>query len=105
MFYCENCGAFFEEPETKNEYRGEYWGMPTSEAYGVCPYCGNTEFDEASYCKACGEPIPEGEYCEVCESYAETIAQGIKANVSKYAEENLLNYKELLNLVLDSADK
>lgn len=72
MFYCFDCGAEFEEPATKYEDHGEYWGAPAREAFGACPVCGSTDYDAMRRCDRCGEWTIEGEwegglyYCDIC---------------------------------------
>ena len=55
MFYCNDCGAEFEEPATQYENQGEFWGAPAWEAFGACPCCGSTDYDEMRRCERCGE--------------------------------------------------
>lgn len=76
MFICLDCEAEFEEPMTYYESQGEYFGAPAWEAFGACPCCGSTEYDEARQCDRCGEWIVDGEWevingahlflCDVC---------------------------------------
>lgn len=46
MFKCNECGEIFEDPEQRQEYMGEFWGMPAYETFSYCPNCGSEEFDE-----------------------------------------------------------
>lgn len=41
MVKCEDCGRVFEAAELKEvqEYRGEYWGIPSFETMYYCPFC------------------------------------------------------------------
>lgn len=45
MCKCDNCGSIFEEPDTKQDYRGEFWGVPAYETIGICPFCGDDDID------------------------------------------------------------
>ena len=72
MFVCLDCGAEFETPATEYENQGEYFGAPAWEAYGVCPCCGSTDYDEARRCDRCGEWTTDWNwdgaliYCPIC---------------------------------------
>lgn len=46
MFRCYDCGREFETPDTFQEYRGEFWGMPAYETVSCCPFCRSDEYDE-----------------------------------------------------------
>lgn len=46
MFKCNDCGGTFEDPKIVNEYRGEFWGQPSYEEVGYCPYCGSDDWGE-----------------------------------------------------------
>lgn len=73
MFVCLDCGAEFEEPAVYYEDHGEYFGAPAREAFGACPCCGSTDYDEARRCDRCGEwtadgisLIGGGYLCDIC---------------------------------------
>lgn len=72
MFVCLECGAEFEEPKTEYENQGEYFGAPAWEAFGACPCCGSTDYDEARRCDRCGEWTASwhrtlnGVLCDIC---------------------------------------
>lgn len=70
MYICLECGAVFEEPETWEEGRGEFWGFPCSETVSGCPECGG-DYEEALQCAECGEwfftdELDDG-LCEDCQ--------------------------------------
>lgn len=46
MLRCDECGEIFDVPKTIEEYRGEFWGMPSYERIACCPHCGSLEIDE-----------------------------------------------------------
>jgi DNA-directed RNA polymerase subunit RPC12/RpoP len=46
MYYCEECGAEFENPATYEETIGEFWGFPARETFYVCPECGSDMYDD-----------------------------------------------------------
>lgn len=60
---CLDCGLYFDydERETWKESRGEWWGMPCSEAVSGCPECHgdyeelepHTEEADVVKCKCC----------------------------------------------------
>lgn len=64
MYICNDCGATFE-------YNEIHW---VTEGYGerfaYCPCCNYGDFEEAKYCKVCGEPFCEDDltegYCLDC---------------------------------------
>lgn len=46
MYRCNRCGTEFEEPATKQESRGEFWGTPAYEEFSICPCCKSDDFEE-----------------------------------------------------------
>lgn len=46
MYKCNDCGHIFEELETWNEARGEFWGVMAYEQMTGCPRCYSTDVDE-----------------------------------------------------------
>lgn len=70
MYICLECGAVFEEPETWEEGRGEFWGFPCSETVSGCPECGG-DYEDAVKCRRCEEWHSEDELtdelCECCQ--------------------------------------
>lgn len=48
MIKCSDCGAAFEDYETKTrlEYISEFWGAPAYAEISVCPCCGSDEIEE-----------------------------------------------------------
>lgn len=71
MYKCIDCETIFEEPDTWQESRGEYWGFPCTETVSGCPEC-RSGYEEAFECKRCGEWFFEDELndelCELCYS-------------------------------------
>ena len=69
MYKCVECEALFDEPDTWEEDRGEFWGFPCSEKVCGCPKC-RGDFEEVSRCKRCGEWFFDDElddgYCVSC---------------------------------------
>ena len=67
MFICNNCSETFYEYDTYNEYH-PYGDGTAAETWAVCPYCSDTDFDEAKKCKRCGEYVAELDegLCEYC---------------------------------------
>lgn len=47
-YYCPNCAVILEEDEfkTDRQYVGECWGTPAYEDWSVCPYCGESDFED-----------------------------------------------------------
>ena len=45
LYKCTECGHEFELPDTWQEYRGEFWGMPAYETISGCPMCHSTDFE------------------------------------------------------------
>lgn len=73
MYIC-SCGGVFETPAVYEEHHP--YGMSyVTENISVCPYCGDTCFDEAKKCEVCGEYVDELKdgLCEECwkEEYGE----------------------------------
>lgn len=46
LYRCNDCGHEFEIPDTWEEYRGEFWGMPAYERVSGCPMCQSGDYDE-----------------------------------------------------------
>ena len=61
MLICNDCKELFDEDEihTYTEYHGDY--SRPGEVFGVCPYCGSSDFGEAELCEECGEYFPLAE--------------------------------------------
>ena len=79
MWYCNECGNYFDEPGTTRELMGEYFGSPAYETFGTCPECGSTDIEEAKVCPVCGEPHREdGDFCVDCLRNLEYEFQSIK---------------------------
>lgn len=38
-FVCDKCGKEFDWPKAVQEYRGEYWGVPSYETMYYSPCC------------------------------------------------------------------
>ena len=71
MYKCVDCGAVFDEPDTWEESRGEYWGFPCTETVCGCPEC-RGDYEEAFECEECGEWFfkdeLEDELCKECQN-------------------------------------
>lgn len=65
MFKCNTCDHEFDEPRTLYEDQGEFWGAPAWEAFGACPCCGSTDYDEMTQCERCGEWTATPHYEEI----------------------------------------
>ena len=46
MYKCNDCGRLFEVPDSYEESRGEFWGVPCTETMYMCPYCERDDFEE-----------------------------------------------------------
>lgn len=78
MYYCNNCGEYFEEPTTQTEDYGECHGRHVTREYDACPCCGSDDIAEAVECRICGEPIPPfstEEFCETCHAELENVLE------------------------------
>ena len=51
MYKCNDCGEYFDEPDTHTEYLSEAWGQPIYESYDYCPCCGSDriEYSESGF--------------------------------------------------------
>ncbi len=47
-YRCCNCGAVFNKEDAKfrQEYVGEFWGIPTYDSYMECPECDSDELED-----------------------------------------------------------
>ena len=68
MFICNDCGEVFTEPGARTEKEVyEYWGANITDYadYECCPRCGSYEFEKATVCGLCDEPVFEKfDYCK-----------------------------------------
>lgn len=64
IYYCDECDTFFEEAAYRPAREED--GVRRGEKVAVCPECGNAYWQEATTCKRCGKPIPDGDLCEEC---------------------------------------
>ena len=94
MWFCEDCGAFFDESEiaTEREYHSELAGMggKTYEEYGVCPKCRSEDIEECEVCEICGNPVKETTYIadkDMCEECAEKLRRIINEAKDKIVGE------------------
>ena len=67
MYICNNCGEVFEQADIVEE-RHPYGETYATENWYVCPYCGDTSFDEAQKCERCGVYVAELDegLCDCC---------------------------------------
>lgn len=47
-YKCNDCEREFDEPESYEEYMGEFWGSPAYETFYYCPFCGSDDYEEVS---------------------------------------------------------
>lgn len=62
MYYCNSCKQKFEEPEKSIEVHREI-DYSNIERYDVCPYCGDSDFEELERCEICGKWKRSNETC------------------------------------------
>lgn len=55
-YFCNQCGNTFYEPHQHIERHGFTEGP--YETTNVCPYCGDTDYEEAFECDLCGQILP-----------------------------------------------
>lgn len=61
MYYCDECGEVFEEPNEKRVSFEDYYGVShlfsgnNMTTIYCCPYCGNEPVEEAQKCDMCEE--------------------------------------------------
>jgi hypothetical protein len=64
MFICNDCGEYFDEPGAKTETE-IFEGRTYSSDYNCCPACGSYDYEKASVCGLCDEPVYETfDYCK-----------------------------------------
>ena len=73
MFYiCNRCGSAFDENDAVYEtFRHNEVVPGGDELFMTCPDCGNSDYESATLCCRCGEPLRNGDliggyYCEKC---------------------------------------
>ena len=66
MYQCNETGRLFEEPREVRDEFGEW--------EGVCPCCGETDYDEVFPCGMCGKYVPDDAWvgdsrtgCHLCD--------------------------------------
>ena len=66
MYQCNDTGRLFEEPREVRDEFGEW--------EGVCPCCGETDYDEVFPCGMCGKYVPDDAWvgdsrtgCHLCD--------------------------------------
>ena len=68
MQICNDCGHVFTEPGSKTEReKFEAWGAVFTHEfhYECCPNCGGDDFEKATVCGLCDEPVFEKfDYCK-----------------------------------------
>lgn len=45
-YKCNDCNCEFDEPDSYEEYMGEFWGTPAYETFYRCPYCKSDDYEE-----------------------------------------------------------
>ena len=94
-YFCSGCERFFERTETRYETHG--LDTPPYERYGVCPYCGSTNFCEFN---SLTEKIDVAEELLWVIMWLNTLGD----NVCRIFGENS-NNRELSNSVATLSDK
>lgn len=98
MYVCENCGAFFREPEQQSLRENFPWIDSTRRVYrDICPECGSDEIDTAGECSCCGEgklreDLISGVMCRDC--FLEALTDHRADYVTGFAKENAESFAE-----------
>ena len=73
---CNNCGAYFHEPDTvKEPMDDDFNGQRSFIGYQVCPECHSSNIEETNRC-VCGEIKRKSlDYCENCTEITSKIVQ------------------------------
>lgn len=100
MFFCYDCGEFFDEPITLYDGHSELDEGPIWEAYGACPYCQSDQIDIAQKCDICGDYVRDG-ICENCEDFIKDKADDVRELISKYK----LDKDEFINYLIEELEK
>mgnify|MGYP000913466245 CR=1 FL=1 len=93
MFICNDCLETFDEPGTRTEKETyEYWGANITDYADCecCPKCGSYEFEKATVCGLCDEPVyqvdkPTPHKFEYCKYHLDEINEAM--NVAVHAIE------------------
>ncbi len=100
MFKCNNCGLEFEEPKAYRESHGLEHGW--EELY-CCPNCGEADYDEATECQICGEPVFGERFCKDCMDRAtEFIKLDYKSIKTDHPAVRLTDLTDLFSEALDA---
>ena len=106
MFYCYDCGEFFEEPVTMYDGHGELDEGPIWEAYGACPYCESDQIDTARRCEICGEwTKPDEDVCDGCCLEVSLMVSAVKRLIKKRADRYKLDYKAFMDHVIERMEE
>ena len=87
MFICNDCGEVFTKPGARTEKEVyEYWGANITDYadYECCPNCGSYEFEKATACGLCDEPVYEK--FDYCKYHLDVINSAMDAAVQAIGE-------------------
>lgn len=105
MFYCYDCGEFFEEPATMYDGHAELDG-PCWEAYGACPYCESDQIDTARACECCGEYTkPDEDICDICYAEVSFMVSAVRRLAKKRTDRYKLNYDFFMDHTLKKLEE
>ena len=79
MIICNNCGETFCEDDIAEYEEHHPYGMGYAvETFYLCPYCKDTDIQEAKICSKCGDYVAETRegLCDVC--YSDMYDQGVR---------------------------
>ena len=99
MYICEDCGKQFEDLNAVEGDKSEWFGLPVSEYYYGCPYCGSANWHEMEFCTVCGEwveELTEADCCPECLKEMEEWLNG-QLNDGRFQKEYKTAFKKALH--------
>ncbi len=94
-----SCGRVFAYPKTKYDAGLEHFGTPCREPYGVCPFCGGEDYDDAQRCASCGQYfLHRDEEHGICQPCRNKLLRQLQVFLDEFNEKEREFLQESLGL-------
>ena len=107
-YYCNTCGAEFDEPKKERELHTELDEGNRWEEFYVCPECGEMDFVEMETCDCCRERKPSTELLggkNVCDDCRLWVVRKLGEIFDEATGEFDMDYMDAKKIVLDIASE
>ncbi len=92
MYFCRDCGKFFETPERKT-----VWGHEEL----ICPDCQGDFLSEAGTCSLCGQYVdPNEEFCTSCNASLDSSIELALTNLMGQRKVSYMTAKKAIQFAL-----